>query len=211
MNRYVKMSKFFKIVSTASIGCSGDSGRGNSMPPRFQALCLHRPRGQLKQRHLWPCHLHASGALWRLISQEPVPVPEEKREMIWLVPKMSSLPAAHSMQEIITLTFGFGNSPVLLTGAKVTHLFQRPKWDISLNLLSVTLPGCCHLPNSSGGHWTGHEAPCVGLGWDWQCYSHKLPGDCALVTTYSEPMPYSLQPTRGLYIWVLPVTQKQRL
>lgn len=135
------------------------------MPPRFQVLCLPHPAPAAKTAASLTL---SSGCKWGPLETDlpgasTCPRREKGNDIVGASNVQS---AAHSMQEIITLTFGFGNSPVLLTGAEVTHLFQRPKWDISLNLLSVTLPGFCHLPDRSGGRWTGHAVPCVGPGWD---------------------------------------------
>lgn len=94
-----------------------------------------------------------------------------------------------------------GNSPVLLTGAKVTHLFQRLRWGLGLNLPSVPLLCWCHLPTGSGGHWTIYAEPRVGPGWDRP--SCLYPWATMEVSTVGDFLPthtlYSLSPMLCLY------------
>lgn len=166
MNRYVEVSKLFKTVFTVSVSCRGDSGHRNGTPRWIRVLCLRSPHPPALAAEAAASLTLSSARKWgpsetELPGANACPSREKGNDMVG-APNVQS--AALSMQEIITLTFGFGNSPVLLSGAKATHLFQRRKWDISLNLLSVTLPGCCHLPDRSGGRWTGHAAPCMGPG-----------------------------------------------
>lgn len=142
MNRYSKMFKVFKIVFPVSVRCSV-SRAVFSMPLQSQVLYLFHPEqaAEVAASLTDPVTCIKVGALRRLISQESMPRSRQEKGDD-MVGSQNIQAAAHFIQEIITLTFGFGNSPVLLPAASVPHLFQSLRWHTPLNLPLATLLGC---------------------------------------------------------------------